>query len=197
MFSNKYSNYSELEQLLNEYQINTSNWNHEQGYKTIEQLLSELQEGECHLEVIDKKLIRRLRVASIKVKFKLGDKYFQLVEDKQIFLTGQVRKREIVTITEKIKEHETPLQGAYRGLAEEINLLLDTGLVLENESCWQKMSPSYPNLISIYRVFNYSILLGETELKQIRFSEYQEAEEMVNLFTLKQCHKNNMKINEN
>ena len=184
---NKYSNYSELKSLLNEYKIDTINWSHQEGNKTIEQLLIELKDGESTLEIINNKLVRVLQVASIKVKFKLGDKYFQLVEDKQIFLTGKVRKRELITITEKIKDGETPLQGAYRGLAEEVGLFLEQGLVLEHESRWQKISPSYPNLISIYQVFNYSIILGKEELKKVSFSEYQEAQEMINLFTLKPC----------
>jgi hypothetical protein len=181
------NNYSDLEKILNQYQIDTSKWSHQEGNKTIAQLLIEIQQGESALDIIDCKLVRTLKVASIKVKFKLGDNYFQLVEDKQIFLTGKVRKRELVTITEKIKQDETPLIGAYRGLAEEINLYLNEGLIFENESRWQKISPSYPNLISIYQVFNYYIILGKEELKQVRFSEYQAAEEMVNLFTLKPC----------
>ena len=190
------NNYSDLKNILNQYHIDTSKWSHQEGNKTIEQLFIELQQGESTLDIVDRKLVRNLQVASIKVRFKLGDNYFQLVEDKQIFLTGKVRKRELVTITEKIKEGEKPLTGAYRGLAEEINLYLNEGLIFENESCWQKISPSYPNLISSYRVFNYCILLGKKELKKVKFSEYQETEEMINLFTLKPCE-NIFVINEN
>ena len=179
--------YQQLQILLSEHLIDTQNWDHQQGNKTIEQLRQEISEGECVLTIVEKKLVRQLDVASVKVKFKLGDRYFQLVEDKQIFLTGKVRNRELVTITEKIKGKETPIQGAYRGLSEEVGLELNQGLVLENESRWQKISPSYPNLISMYRVFHYSIVLGKQELKQIKFSEYQEQEEMINLYTLKPC----------
>ncbi len=187
MLIDKNSNYSQLEQLLKKYNIDTSKWCHQQGNKTIEQLLIEIKAGESTLKLVEKKLVRVVRVASMKVKFQLGDNCFQLIEDKQIFFTGKVRKRELVTITEKIKHGEKPIEGAYRGLAEEIGLSLNEGLMLENESRWQNISPSYPNLISVYNVFNYSIVLGKDDLKKIRFSEYQEEEEMVNLYTLIPC----------
>ena len=179
--------YQQLQELLSEHKIDLSNWSHKQENKTLEQLWKEIKDGECYLNIVEKKLVRQLDVASMIVKFKLGDRYFQLVEDKQIFLTGKIRNRELVTITEKIKGGETPLQGAYRGLAEEVGLYIKEGLILGKESRWQKMSPSYPNLISMYRVFHYSIVLGQEELTKIRFSEYQPEEEMVNLYTLKPC----------
>lgn len=38
--------------------------------------------------------------------------------------------------------------------------------------------------MTFYKVFNYRIILGEEELKQIRFSEYREQEKIISLFTL-------------
>ncbi|NCO74186.1 MAG: hypothetical protein GW795_07610 [Cyanobacteria bacterium] len=188
MIIDNYNTVDELANLLSIYGVDTSNWTHLQGNKTLEQLFIEIkEEEESSLEIIDHKLVRSLKVSSIIVKFKLGNNYFQLVEDKQIFFTGIERKRELSTITEKLKNNENSLQAAYRGLEEEIGLKLDSGLIFNGETRWEKISPSYPNLLSVYQLFNYSIILGEKELKSIRFSEYQESEQMLNLFTLKPC----------
>ncbi|BAQ66742.1 hypothetical protein [Geminocystis sp. NIES-3709] len=176
-----------LENLLSQYNISTKDWSHDLGNKTIEELFTEIKEGESELKILDQKLVRLLKVSSIDVKFKLGDQYFQLIEDKQIFLSGIERKRELVTITEKLKQYETPLKGAYRGLEEEIGLKLDKELTFEGETDWEKISPSYPNLFTRYELYNYSIILGEKYIKYIRFSEYQEEEKLLSLFTLKPC----------
>lgn len=52
------------------------------------------------------------------------------------------------------------------------------------ETVWEKISPSYPNLMTFYKVFNYRIILGEEELKQIRFSEYREQEKKLLVYLL-------------
>lgn len=177
----------ELKKLLSQYNIDTQHWTHDEGNKTIEELFIEIQEGESELKIVDKILVRLLKVSSIDVKFKLGDRYFQLIEDKQIFLRGIERKRELNTITEKLKRNENPLQGAYRGLEEEIGLKLEEQLTFEGENFWEQISPSYPHLLTRYEFYNYSIILDKKYLKSIRFSEYQEAEKLLSLFTLKLC----------
>ncbi|MBL1210347.1 NUDIX domain-containing protein [Geminocystis sp. GBBB08] len=182
---NDYNSYEKLVNLLSKYDIDTNNWHHQHGNKTLEELFTEIIEGESSLEIINQQLVRLLKVSSIDVKFKLGNNYFQLIEDQQIFFSGVVRKRDLSTITEKLKKDETPLKGAYRGLEEEIGLKIESGLIFEGETTWEKFAPSYPNLLSVYQLFNYSIILGEKELKNVRFSEYQEAEKILSLFTLK------------
>ncbi|WP_017294289.1 hypothetical protein [Geminocystis herdmanii] len=177
----------ELKELLLQYNIDTQHWNHHQGNKTIEELFIEIQEGESELKIVDKILVRLLKVSSIDVKFKLGDRYFQLIEDKQIFLKGIERKRELNNITEKLKKNENPLQGAYRGLEEEIGLKLEEQLTFEGEKFWEQISPSYPHLLTRYEFYNYSIILNARHLKSMRFSEYQEEEKLLSLFTLKPC----------
>ncbi|BAQ61603.1 hypothetical protein GM3708_2009 [Geminocystis sp. NIES-3708] len=180
-----YNSYEKLVNLLFEHNIDTTNWHHQYGNKTLEELFTEIEKGESTLEIINEKLVRLLKVSSIDVKFQLGNKYFQLIEDQQIFLSSVVRKRELSTITEKLTKNEIPLMGAYRGLEEEIGLKIDSGLVFEGETTWEKFAPSYPNLLTTYQLFNYSIILGEKELKKIRFSEFQEEEKILSLFTLK------------
>ncbi|MBD2392866.1 hypothetical protein H6G11_01180 [Cyanobacterium aponinum FACHB-4101] len=180
----KIDNLDELNSVLKTNNIDINQWNHQQGNKTIEELYQEIKEGESQLKLIQGKLVRLMKVSAIEVIFNLGNNYFQLIEDKQIFLTGIVRRREQNFITEKIKGGENSLQGAYRGLEEEIGLKTEKKLNLMRETVWEKISPSYPNLMTFYKVFNYRIILGEEELKQIRFSEYREQEKIISLFTL-------------
>ena len=78
----------ELKKLLSEHNIDTKDWSYTQGNKTIEELFVEIQEGESILKIVEQKLVRLLKVCTIDVKFKLGNQHFQLVEDKQIFLSG-------------------------------------------------------------------------------------------------------------
>lgn len=178
----------ELKDLLFRYDIDTKTWTHDLGNKTIEELFTEIQEGESQLVIIDQILVRLLKVSSIDVKFKLGDRYFQLREDKQIFLSGKERKRELNTITEKLKSNENPLQGAYRGLEEEIGLKLEEELTFEGEKFQEQISPSYPHLLTRYKFYHYSIILNEKQLKSVRFSEYRDGEKLLSLFTLNPCN---------
>jgi len=170
--------------ILSQYNIDISQWNHQDGNKTIEDLLVEIQQGESQLKLIQDKIVRLLRVSAIEVFFQLRNNQFKLIEDKQIFFSGKVRKREINSITEKLKGKENPLDGAYRGLEEEIGLKITKDLTFVGETYWEKISPSYPDLLTLYQVFNYHIILGEEELSQVRFSEYNSEEKMINLFTL-------------
>lgn len=174
----------ELRNTLSQYNVDLSQWHHENGNKTIEDLWLEIQRGESQLKLIQDRIVRLLRVSSIEVFFQLGNNHFKLVEDKQIFFSGKVRKRDINSITEKIKGKENPLEGAYRGLEEELGLKITQDLTFMGETYWEKISPSYPNLLTLYQVFNYHVVLGKEELSQVRFSEYNLEEKMINLFTL-------------
>lgn len=177
-------NTEDLYRLLLKYNINTKEWSNQKGTKTIEDLQEEITLGESTLEVINNKLTRVVKIASIEVKVKLGKKLFTLVEDKQIFFTGLVRKRGLRNLAEKIKEGETPEFAAYRGLKEEIGLNFERELIFKGETQTTKCSPSYPQLNSLYNIFNYEIILEHNDLEIIRFSEYQKQEGIISLFSL-------------
>ena len=175
---------NELKTLLLESNIDLKKWSHTLGKKTIEELNKELENGESTLEIIDNKLVRVVKIASIQVQVKLGDKIFNLVEDKQIFFTGAVRKRGLKSLSEKTKKNETPEITAQRALREEIGLEINKGLIFEEETQKIQKSPSYPGLDSIYKIFNYQITLNHQQLEQIRFSEYQKKKGKITLFSL-------------
>jgi|GEM_PF-6754185 len=175
---------NDLKTLLLKYHIDIQKWSHTQGTKNLEDLKNEIDAGETSLEIIDNKLIRVTRIASIKVKVKLGENMFTLVEDKQIFFTGAVRKRGLKNLAEKVKEGETPELAAYRALKEEIGLNTNKQLNKLKETQKENDSFSYPGLNSIYKMFNYQISLNEQELELIKFSEYQKNKGKITLFTL-------------
>lgn len=174
----------QLSKILEQYNIDTKNWSHVQGNKTPEELCHEIKNGESQLKLIDNKLTRLVRVSSIDVKFQLGEKYFQLIEDKQILFSGAIKTRNLSTLTEKLKANEDFLTGAYRCLKEEIGLEIHTKLEFIEETNFQQLSPNYPTLDSNYHIFNYQLILGEKELSLIRFSEYVSQEKRISLFTL-------------
>jgi len=146
-----------------------------------------LTRGETTLEIINNQLYRVVKLVSVEVKVKLGEQLFTLVEDKQIFFTGALRKRNLNKLAEKIIADETPELAAYRCLKEEIGLDFKKPLIFLEKTEEIKLSPSYPQLNSVYQVFNYQVILSEHELEFMRFSEYQKSSEKITLFTLELC----------
>ncbi|MBR8829489.1 MAG: NUDIX domain-containing protein [Gomphosphaeria aponina SAG 52.96 = DSM 107014] len=178
-------NIDDLKTLLLKYNIDLEKWSHTQGTKNIEDLKNEIDAGETILEIIDNQLVRVTRIASIKVKVKIGEKMFTLVEDQQIFFTGAVRKRGLSNLAEKIRRGETPEFAAYRALKEEIGLHTTKKFEQLEETAKNNHSPSYPGLNSVYKTFNYQITLNELDLEFMRFTEYQKKKGKITFFTLK------------
>ncbi len=181
---NKKMDINQTKKMLLEHQINIEKWDHHQGTKTVEDLHREILAGETTLEIIDDKLVRVLKLTSIQVQVKLGEKLFTLVEDKQIFFTGAVRERGLRNLAEKMRHNETPEETAYRALKEEIGLTTDKKLIFQGETQEIKTSPSYPQLDSIYKVYNFSLMLDSEDLGKIKFSEYQKNKGKITLFSL-------------
>lgn len=172
----------DLETLLNHHHLDITNWSHELGTKDIQDLHNEILRGESILEIRENQLVRITQISSIEVLVKIGEKTFTLIEDKQIFFTGAIRKRGLRNLSEKIGHNETPELAAHRALAEELGLKTDKQLVFLGETEIENQSFSYPGLCSRYRIFNYQINLDKQDLEFIRFSEYQQ--QKITFFTL-------------
>ena len=173
-----------LEKQLSDFKIDTNQWNHANGTKTVTELNHEIEAGETTLEIIDGQLFRVVKLISLQVQVKLGNELFILVEDKQIFFTGTVRKRGLRNLAEKIKANEKPQETVIRALQEEICLTTNKKPIFIEETQELKTSPSYPQLDSIYKVWNYHLTLDEEDLAQIKFSEYQKKKGKITLFSL-------------
>jgi NUDIX domain len=171
-----------LTELLFTNGIDPTTWSRDRGTKDLSDLQAEIDCGEAKLESIDGILTRIVRVFKIVINVRLGDKLFNLVEDKQIFFTGAVRHRDLKGIAEKIAPDETPLQAASRAVREEIGLDFDREWLFLGEEIVTQLSPSYPGLNSAYQMFSYRIFLVDRDLHQLRFAEVHH--DKISLFTL-------------
>jgi ADP-ribose pyrophosphatase YjhB (NUDIX family) len=173
-----------LAQILIDNGIDIALWSHDRSNKTIADLQAEIEAGESQLESIDGTLTRIVRVATVSVNVRIGEKLFLLVEDKQIFFTGAIRQRQWKILAEKLYPDENPISAARRVLQEEIGLDYQGEFISLDSRVQQENSPSYPGLNSIYHTFNYQIFLTEEDLKAIRFVEVRGNK--ISLFTLEE-----------
>jgi hypothetical protein len=162
--------------------IDLTKWLPELGTKSVTDLQIEIDIGETQLQSIEGILTRIVKVVNVTVRVEIGDRSFLLVEDKQIFFTGAVRKRGLKHLAEKIKTDEPPEIAARRALREEIGLQFEGELVSIGEELKHQYSPSYPGLSTQYQIFNYQIILSVSDFKHIRFAEIQTNK--MSLFTL-------------
>lgn len=177
-----------LSQILVDNGIDIGNWSPDRGHKSVADLQAEIEAGESQLETIDGTLTRVVRVATVSVNVRLGEKLFLLVEDKQIFFTGAIRQRQRKNLAEKLYPDETPISAARRVLKEEISLDYQGEFISLGEEVQQQNSPSYPGLNSIYQIFNYQILLTAADLQAIEFAEVQA--DKISIFTLEVAEDN-------
>jgi hypothetical protein len=162
--------------------IDLTKWSPELGTKSVTDLQVEIDIGETQLQSIEGMLTRVVKVVNVTVRVEIGDRSFLLVEDKQIFFTGAIRKRGLKCLAEKIINDEQPEIAARRALREEIELNFEGELVSIGEEIQQQSSPSYPGLSTQYHIFNYQVVLSVEDLSQIRFVEIQAGK--MSLFTL-------------
>jgi hypothetical protein len=171
-----------LSQVLQEAKIDVSQWSAALGTKMVEDLQVEIDSGETRLQSIEGVLTRVVKVVTVDVQIQIGDRLFRLVEDKQIFFTGAVRKRGLQSLSEKVKHNELPKVAARRALDEEIGLVYKGEMISIGNEVKQQNSPSYPGLSCRYQIFNYQIVLGTADLNRLRFAEIQA--QKMSLFTL-------------
>ena len=148
-----------LVSLLNENNVNPNLFGKGEA-KTLAHLLKEVEEGETVFEVEGGVLRRVISLVFIEIQSPYGEK---LVEDRQVFVDGRVRERGLTALAEKFKPGEDPFAAAKRALQEELGVsaeIADTLTFLEGGNSEKvKTSPSYPGLVSVYRVTNLSVQL--------------------------------------
>lgn len=121
--------------------------------KEFDDLLKEIESGDCQILWEENKPIRVVEVISIEVFSHCGQ---ELVEDRQQFKDGRIRRREMKGISEKKLLDESPIEGAYRAMLEELNLKSrDFVLSFAGEAEEKVESPSYPGLFSYYKIFRF------------------------------------------
>ncbi len=124
--------------------------------KNISHLQKEIDDKETVLKVIDNELVRVINIVAVCVEYK-GKR---LIEDRQEFTDGRVRRREMSWCGEKQIQGETAEDSAVRCLAEEIGISIDASELFNKDfKVITENSRSYPGLKTIYHktFFNYNM----------------------------------------
>lgn len=111
----------ELEALLTTYGVDFSSWGTGNA-KTLQHLLDEIADGEAVLVEESGTLVRRTRALDITVGYvdSEGQKHV-LVEDRQEFTDGRVRRRAVGGVKEKLSKDEfADHRSVERALQEEL-----------------------------------------------------------------------------
>jgi hypothetical protein len=160
--SAKYDTYDlqGLRNYLTGHNIQVDNWG-KGSAKTLEHLLKEINEGETVLAERGNELLREIKVASITVTYDDGGDKYVLVEDRQEFNDGRVRRRALEgSVSEKVLPSETPEAAAERGLKEELGIT-DVKLVKTAEKEEIEESQSFPGLKTMYSIYRFNAELNE------------------------------------
>lgn len=122
--------------------------------KTWDQLIEEVESGDCTIELRGDVVVRTVQLVSTDVYAPDGDRLFEAA---QKFTSGRTRHRNRYGIAEKLKANETVLEGFYRGLQEELKLdslnVLKSIIDFKPYSSFRE-SDSYPGLTCEYTVYN-------------------------------------------
>jgi len=138
--------------------------------KKWEDLIEEIKKGECEIRQENEGLpVRIVRVVFIQV-WRHNQRLHQnqiLVEDRQEFADGRIRKRDLKGIAEKAKFGKDPFAEAVRGLEEELGIKVLRSLLKPiflgsnntNVEIETKDSPSYPGLKTQYEKHHFQYQL--------------------------------------
>lgn len=133
--------------------------------KTVANLLIELNTGDCRFEKVENRFTRVVDVCAVNVVCYINetDTEWVLREDRQEFVDGRIRRRQLDTsIGEKMKPDEEPEVAVRRALHEELHIdeheevyISSRGMKLvEPESAY-----SYPGLPALYRKHYFEVNL--------------------------------------
>jgi len=134
-----------LKSLLGRYGISVDNFGKGKA-KRLEDLLGEIQAGETTLVEHKNELLRLVRVAGVNVFYNDESNRYQLVEDRQEFTDGRVRRRTDVgfSVSEKMLPNEKPEVAVRRAIKEELDITDKVDLKGGRKSEELLESPSYP-----------------------------------------------------
>lgn len=140
------------------------------GRKPLEALFSQLDSGETTLKLLDGKPIRCIRVAAVNIVCAVDKlKRCRLIESRQVFTdskgntlknidgSNRVKFRKLKSsLSETIKITEEALEGAVRGIEEELGIKINPDdLVLIEEQVEFRESNSFAGLKTRYEVSRY------------------------------------------
>lgn len=129
--------------------------------KSFQQLLNEIASGEATIAWRDGRPVRLVRIVVLTVRCQGKT----LIEDRQEFTDGRVRRRGFDSLSEKLHSQENYMAAVYRALQEELSLPDDelTNITTQflGEEIEKKESPSYPGLESLYEKQRFRVDLPD------------------------------------
>lgn len=140
-------NMGSLANLLAMVGVDTGTWGTGKA-KHVEDLLDEIQKGECRLVIDSSGIHRELDVVGFSVSIS-GQ------EDRGIIIESARNRRP----SETVKGGEARLACLYRGLSEELRVKGNLSTALREQKVEFSASPSYPNLPSVYNLWEYDVVL--------------------------------------
>ncbi|MDP3402357.1 MAG: hypothetical protein Q8S35_00150 [bacterium] len=150
-----------LRALLKRHGVNYADWG--VGYtKTPQELMKEVRLGESLLLIKRGMLRRQARHSQASITCMVDGILYELVEDRQVFANGTVRRREGGrSVSEKIQSGESPKAAMIRGIHEELGLVDYTGEGLVREIRRPRRrsndsAESYPGLAVDHIEFQFS-----------------------------------------
>ena len=150
--------------LLQQHGLDLSEWSKGRN-KGVVELWLELQRGEMQLRLdANGQLTRCLNVVTVRVS-RPGCSNEHLIETLQIWPDGKERKRGRM-LSETLLQNESPIDGAWRGITEELGALAPACNVEMDETSlktWRETleSPSYPTLRSEYTLHNLHACISD------------------------------------
>ncbi len=146
--------------LLDTYRVDVGHFGQGDA-KTLQHLLDEIESGESQLVETGGRLIRKVSVLQFDVFAIIKGRRLKLVEDRQEFLDGRVRKRRMAhSVNEKLLPGEDAFSAVGRSLAEEIGVhrykITSSEAVVTTET---KVSPSYPGLLTEFFLHTLRVLI--------------------------------------
>lgn len=143
--------------------------------KTIGHLFKEVEAGDSHLIISGGELVRRVKVALLRVYFTDDSGSQYLREDRQKFFDGRVRVRDWLewSIAEKILPGESTTKAAKRAPLEELGIEGDVDMDFLETNQEQRLSISYPGLNTEYEMNYFEAHLTEDQYDPNGYVEEQ------------------------
>lgn len=161
-----------LNNLLTTYQIPVADYGKGEA-KSLKHLLDEVLSGESRLVLTSSGLIREINACGIDIYYEEGGTRFKLIEDRQEFNDGRVRRRTGASVNEKIKPGEEPMTAAKRALEEELGITDNIEIKEQKTEKKVSTSNSYPGLITLYNFFIFEAILQDAQYKPEGYIECQ------------------------
>lgn len=165
----------ELKGFLERFDIEHAKWG-VGPTKSLDELLTEWENGETVFLVERGALVRCVRRVQIRIRYRMPNgQWLVLVETHQEFANGSTRKRNRKwSVVEKRLRHEKAEAAAIRGVRDELGIEVARKRFrpIGKETERVKMTSSYPGLPTRYHSARYDLVLLESEFEE----EYEEVQ---------------------